>query len=90
MPLIEVGRVCIKTAGREASKKCVVIRVLDENFAEVTGPKDLTTVRRRRVNVRHLVPLNVKIDIKEGASDAAVKKALKGVEIYGELTKEAE
>lgn len=69
MGVIEVGRVCIKTAGREAGRKCVVVKLLDENFVVVTGPKELTGVKRRRVNVKHLVPLNIKIDIEEDADD---------------------
>ncbi len=32
MPAVEVGRVCMKLAGREAGKKCVVVDVIDKNF----------------------------------------------------------
>ncbi len=87
MGLIEIGRVCIKTAGREAGKKCVVVRIIDKNFVEITGPKELTGVRRRRVNIRHLLPLPLKIDISEGAEDEEVLEALKGTELYKEVVK---
>ncbi|MEW6329598.1 MAG: 50S ribosomal protein L14e [Candidatus Micrarchaeota archaeon] len=61
MPAIEVGRVCVKLAGRDAGSKCVVANVLDENFVEVisAGRK-----KKRRVSIRHLEPLAQKIEIK--------------------------
>lgn len=88
MGVIEVGRVCVKTAGREAGRKCVVVKLIDENFVLVTGPKELTGVKRRRANVKHLIPLNVKIDIEEDADDKKVVEALKKTSIYEEIIKE--
>jgi large subunit ribosomal protein L14e len=76
MPAIEVGRICVKQLGREHGKKCVVIDVTDKSFVLVTGPKKLTGVKRRRVNINHLAPLVDKIDIKRGASDEEVTQAL--------------
>ncbi|MBC7131150.1 50S ribosomal protein L14e [Candidatus Bathyarchaeota archaeon] len=77
MPAIEVGRICVKLCGREAGKKCVIVDVIDKNFALVTGPKAVTGVKRRRANIKHLEPLTEKIDIKRGASDEEVAEALK-------------
>mgnify|MGYP002512851281 CR=1 FL=1 len=37
MASIEVGRVCVKTAGREAGEKCAIVEIIDENFVEVVG-----------------------------------------------------
>lgn len=76
MPAIEVGRICVKTRGREAGKKCVIVDVIDDNFVLVTGPKDVSSVKRRRVNVKHLAVTGEKLDIPRGASDEEVKKAL--------------
>ncbi len=76
MPAIEVGRICVKIAGREAGRKCVIVDIIDENFVLVTGPKDISGVKRRRCNIKHLEPLDKKIDIPKGASDEEVKKAL--------------
>ncbi len=90
MPVIEVGRVCRKIAGREAGRVCVVVNIIDDNFVEVTGPKELTGVRRRRVNVKHLVPLPIKLEISEGASDDEVLNALKETDLYQDLLKEKE
>jgi large subunit ribosomal protein L14e len=42
----------------------------------VTGPNEITGVRRRRVNVDHLVPTKQKVNVKPGADDKTVSKAL--------------
>ncbi|RLG95089.1 50S ribosomal protein L14e [Candidatus Bathyarchaeota archaeon] len=77
MPAIEVGRICVKTRGREAGKLCVIVDVIDKNFVLVTGPKEITGVRRRRANINHLKPTEKKVKIRRGASDEEVIKALK-------------
>lgn len=69
--VLEVGRVCVKNAGREAGKKCVVLKVLDKNFVLVASP----SIRRRRCNVRHLEATDKVLRINEDASDAEVSKA---------------
>ncbi len=76
MPAIEVGRICVKTRGREAGRRCVVIDIIDRNFVLVTGPKNVTGVRRRRANINHLKPTDDVIKIERGASDEEVYKAL--------------
>ncbi|MEM1629634.1 MAG: 50S ribosomal protein L14e [Saccharolobus sp.] len=76
MPAIEIGRICVKTRGREAGRKCVIVDIVDDNFVLVTGPKDVTGVKRRRVNITHIEPTDKKIDIQKGASDEEVKKKL--------------
>lgn len=77
MPAIEVGRICVKVAGREAGRKCVIVDVMDKSFALVTGPVKVTGVKRRRVNVNHIEPLQDKIDLKRGAADDEIEKVLK-------------
>jgi large subunit ribosomal protein L14e len=74
--VIEVGRICVKTRGREAGRKCVIVDIIDENFVLITGPKQLTGVRRRRVNIDHIEVLDKKIEIEKGASDEEVLKAI--------------
>ncbi len=73
---IEVGRICVKVYGREAGRKCVIVDIIDENFVLITGPKVLTGVRKRRANIYHIEPLDVKIDIRKGASDEEVLEAI--------------
>ncbi|MEM2214272.1 MAG: 50S ribosomal protein L14e [Candidatus Nezhaarchaeales archaeon] len=76
MPAIEIGRICVKNSGRLAGRKCVIVDIIDENFVLVTGPKDVTGVKRKRSNIKHLIPTPEKIDIRRGASDEEVKDAL--------------
>lgn len=76
MPAVEVGRICMKTAGRENGKKCVIVDVMDKSFALITGPKAVTGVKRKRVNLSHIMPLEGKIDLKRGASDDEVTSSL--------------
>ena len=68
-----IGRVCIKQTGRESGNKCVIIDILDRNFVLVTGPE----VRRRRVNMNHLRPINELVNISRNATDEEVVAALK-------------
>jgi large subunit ribosomal protein L14e len=76
MPAIEVGRLCVKIRGREAGRKCVIVDIIDDNFVLITGPKDVSGVKRRRANINHIEVLPEKIDIQPGASDEEVKQAL--------------
>jgi large subunit ribosomal protein L14e len=76
VPAIEVGRICVKVAGREAGRKCVIVDIVDENFVLVTGPKQLTGVKRRRVNIKHIEPTDKTIEIPRGASDDEVLKSI--------------
>ena len=73
----------MKLTGRETGKKCVVVDVVDKNFAVITGPKSVTGVRRRRTNVDHLEPTPQTVELKKGATDEEVEKAL----TKGKMTK---
>ncbi|MEM0011393.1 MAG: 50S ribosomal protein L14e [Candidatus Bathyarchaeia archaeon] len=76
MPAIEVGRICVKIKGREAGRRCVILDIIDRNYVLVTGPKNVTGVRRRRANINHLKPTEDLIKIRRGASDEEVYKAI--------------
>lgn len=76
MSVLEVGRLCIKVVGRDACNRCVIVDVIDRNYVLVTGPKNITGVRRRRVNINHLRFLDEKLEIQPGASDEEVTNAL--------------
>jgi large subunit ribosomal protein L14e len=77
VPAIEVGRICVKLTGREAGRKCVIVDIIDKSFVLITGPKNVTGVKRRRANINHIEPLQEKIAINRGASDEEVTEALK-------------
>lgn len=75
---MEVGRLAVKLAGRDAGKKCVIVEVLKNNFVTIDG-----ATRRRKCNLAHLFMLNDKVDVNEKASHEDVKNALKekGIEV---------
>ena len=70
MAPIEVGRVCVKIAGREAGEKCAIVEIIDENFVEVVGE----AVKNRRCNIAHLEPTEDTIDV--SGDIEAIKAAL--------------
>lgn len=72
MSAMDIGRICLKLKGREAAKRCVVVDVIDRNYVMVTGPFELTGVKRRRVNMSHLKPLDEVIEISRNASDQEI------------------
>jgi len=70
--MIEIGRACIKTKGREKNKKCVIVDVLDDKFVLIDGE-----VRRRKCNINHLKILPQKIEIEKGAATEEVISKMK-------------
>ncbi len=76
MGLYETGRVCVKTMGREAGSLCVIIEVKDDSYVVITGPKNLSGVRRRSCNTRHLEPLEAILQLAPDADDNTVEKAI--------------
>jgi len=76
MLALEVGRICVKTLGREAGKRCVIVDVIDKSFVLITGPEALTGVKRRRANVKHLEITEQTVEIPRRATDEQVTKAL--------------
>src|SRR3989338_1261311 len=77
MSIFEAGRLCVKIAGREACRVCVVVNKADTTHVIVTGPRFVTGIRRRKCNIEHLEPLTEKLKIKADASDSDVMDALK-------------
>ncbi len=73
---MDVGRICVKLKGREAGSRCVIVDVVDRNYVIVTGPLEVTGVRRRRVNMSHLQPLDEVVEISRNASDEEIAATL--------------
>jgi len=90
VPAIEIGRICVKVAGREAGRKCVIVDVMDKSFVVVTGPKKVTGVKRRRVNINHVAPTEDVIPIKRGASDEEVSQMIQADGKLDDMTATAE
>ncbi len=74
--MIEVGRLCVKTAGRDAMQYCVIVEILDDKYVLVDG-----NTRRKKVNKAHIEPTSKKLDIKKGADTKAVHAALEKEDI---------
>ncbi len=83
--MFDIGRVCLKIAGREAGKYCVVVNKIDDNFVLVTGPRSVTKVKRRKCNITHLEPLQEMIKIKADASDHEVIVAYEEASLFTKL-----
>ena len=80
--MIEVGRLIVKLAGRDADKKGIVIDILDNNHVLIDGQ-----VRRRKCNMIHIEPLNKIIKIPKQATHEEVVKALKAEKIEVKVKK---
>jgi large subunit ribosomal protein L14e len=86
MPVFEVGRVAVKTLGREAGQHCVVVDIIDKSYVLIDGLK----VRRRRCNVKHLAPIPEVLDIKKGAKSKKVKAAIEKSDLKEKFEKRIE
>ena len=77
--MIQVGRVCLKIAGRDSNLKCVVVEVIDAKTVLVDGQ-----TRRKRCSVKHIEPLNQTVKIKKGATHSEVVKELDkiGIKVF--------
>lgn len=88
MAAIVVGRIVVKTKGREAGKKAVVVEIIDNKYVLITGPQELTGVRRRRVNIGHIEPTSKLVSIERGADDEAVLQAIESQGLSDFMTEE--
>ncbi|MBW2991946.1 50S ribosomal protein L14e [Candidatus Woesearchaeota archaeon] len=80
--MIEIGRVCVKLAGRDAGKRCVIIDVLDDKTVLIEGE-----TRRRKCNILHLEPLKDLVKVEKNASYEKVCDAL-GIKVVEKKPKE--
>ena len=80
--MFEVGRICVKIAGRDAGQKCVIVEVLDDRYVLVDG-----MTRRRKCNKIHLEPIEKTLDIKSNASHEDVVKAFKSIDVEVKTSK---
>lgn len=85
MALLDAGRICMKIAGREAGRYCVVLKNVNKSFVLVTGPKILTGVKRRNANVSHLEATPYKIEVTENSSDEDIVSAMQKANLVKKL-----
>ena len=72
MPALEVGRICVKTRGRNAGKKAVILE-MQKSFAVIEAPN----IKRKRCNISHLIPLEEKLDVSKSTSHEEIVKLMK-------------
>ena len=82
MSVYDIGRICIKTMGREAGHYCVIVDIIDKNYLLIDGLK----IRRRRVNYKHIEPIADTIDIKKGAKHEDVETAIKQAKLQKKMS----
>ena len=80
--MIEIGRLAVKIAGRDAGLKCVVVDILDDKFVLIDGE-----TRRRKCNILHMEPLKDVLKIKKKASHEEIKKEFEKLGLKARETK---
>jgi large subunit ribosomal protein L14e len=71
---MEIGQVCVKTRGREAGRKVVILSKEKDGRVLIDGTK----VKRKECNIRHLFPLKEKTKLEKEAKHEEVIKAMQG------------
>lgn len=82
--MYNVGRICIKTAGRDAGNYCMVIEQLDDNYVLIDG-----LTRRKKCNIKHLEPTKKIVKVTKNADTKTVLDALKNEKITVKEKKES-
>ena len=80
--MIEIGRLCVKIAGRDAGKKAIIIDILNDKYVLIDGE-----TRRRKCNILHIEILNQVVSIEKNPSHEEVAKVLKEIGIETRQTK---
>ena len=80
--MIEIGRLVVKIAGRDAGKKAVIVDILNDKYVLIDGE-----TRRRKCNILHVEPLSQTVKIEKNASHEYVSKALKEIGLEAMVTK---
>lgn len=80
--MYQIGRVCLKIAGRDAGKKCVIIDVINTHYVMIDGE-----TRRRKCNVKHLEPLGTVLKVTKNAPRTEVVRLFKTLNIELKETK---
>ncbi len=70
--IMNIGRVCRMVKGKDAGNYCAIVDRVDKNFVLVDGKG----IKRKKVNIMHLEPLPVVLEIGKNANTDAVVKAL--------------
>lgn len=80
--MFDIGRVCMKIAGRDAGMKCIIVDVIDDHYVMIDGQ-----TRRRKCNIKHLEPLAQIVQITKNAPAPEIVRVLKELNIIVEEKK---
>tara|TARA_Y100000034_G_scaffold49440_1_gene61155 strand:+ start:867 stop:1220 length:354 start_codon:yes stop_codon:yes gene_type:complete len=69
--IYEIGRIVLKTKGRDANKPAVIVDLVDDNYVLIDG-----FVRRKKCNIAHLEPLDKTVKVKKTDKTESIKKIL--------------
>jgi len=72
--MLILGRIVLKIAGREAGKYAVIVSETKDGFVEISGPKSVTGVKRRKVSMFHVEPTE---NVLKSGSDEVLEKEWK-------------
>jgi len=72
---VEIGRVVLINYGPYAGKIAVIIDVIDQNRALVSGPQKLTGCPRHAINFKRIVLTDIKIKVARGVRQKALVEA---------------
>ena len=70
--MVKIGQLCVKIAGRDSGKECLIVDKLEGSFVMIDG-----LTRRRKCNIKHLEILPKEAKIQKGVSHDEVITALK-------------
>ena len=80
--MIQIGRLCLKTTGRDAGLHCVILTEIKDNHVLIDGE-----TRRRKCNIKHLEPLPTIVKISPEANHKEVAAVLSQLKITVRETK---
>ena len=72
--MVKIGQLCVKLAGRDAGKECIIVEKLEGSFVMIDG-----LTRRRKCNLKHLEILPKEAKMQKGASHEEVLAALRSL-----------
>ena len=74
--MIEIGRLCVKTSGRDSGNFCVVISDENKGYVTIDG-----NVRRKKCNLNHLEFLDKVLKVKKDEKSETIQKLLEKEDI---------
>jgi len=83
--MMELGRIVVKIAGREAGRYAVIVNKTDDSFVTITGPKSITGVKRRKCSIFHIEPTSEKFEISPDADDSTIERMWKDSDLIAKF-----